>query len=141
MTDLNVVTLIGRLTRDVEVKYTPTGFAVGNFALAVNRSVKKNDSWIDETSFFDITIFGKTVENLQQYLTKGKQVAVQGSLKQDRWEKDGQKFNKVCILADSIQLCSSGSGGNNNNATNNENSQQNYSNTVNSDGFSEDIPF
>lgn len=112
MNDLNSVTLIGRLTRDMEVKYLQTGIAVGTMSIAVNRSVKKNEQWVDEASFFDVTLFGKSAENLRQYLLKGKQVAVQGSLKQDRWEKDGQKFSRVGIIADAVQLLGGQSQGN-----------------------------
>lgn len=112
MNDLNSVTLIGRLTRDMELKYLQTGVAVGTMSIAVNRSVKKNEQWVDEASFFDVTLFGKSAENLRQYLLKGKQVAVQGSLKQDRWEKDGQKFSRVGIIADAVQLLGGQSQGN-----------------------------
>lgn len=105
MTDLNSVVVVGRLTKDMEVSYMQSGTAVGKFSIAVNRSVKRNEQWTDEASFFDVTVWGKTAENLKQYLSKGKQVAIQGYLKQERWEKDGQKFSKVGIVAENIQLC------------------------------------
>lgn len=105
MTDINNVVLVGRLTKDVgELRYTSGGMAIGNISIAVNRSVKQNEQWVDEASFFECSIFGKTAENLKQYLTKGQQVAIEGSLKQDRWQKDGQKFSKVTIAVSSIQL-------------------------------------
>ncbi len=96
--DTNSVILIGRLTRDAELRYANNGTAFSRLSLAVS-GYKEN-----ETSFFDITLFGKTAENLNQYLTKGTQISVQGSLKQDTWEKDGQKNSKVSIIAQQIQL-------------------------------------
>jgi len=102
--DLNMVAVIGRLTRDAELRYTAIGSALCNFSIAVNRRVKKGEQWLDEASFFDITLWGKQGENLNKYLLKGGQVAINGSLKQDRWEKDGQKFSKVSIHVDDIQL-------------------------------------
>jgi single-strand DNA-binding protein len=70
----------------------------------VNRSTKKNGGFTDEVSFFDVAIFGKIAEGLKPYLVKGTQIAVQGSLRQDRWEKGGQKFSRIYISADSVQL-------------------------------------
>lgn len=102
--DLNSVVLIGRLTRDAELSYLSNGNPVCKLGIAVNRSRKDGDQWISEANFFDVTLFGKSGESLKQYLTKGKQIAVQGALKQDRWEKDGQKFSKVQIVANNVQL-------------------------------------
>ena len=116
MTDLNHVVLIGNLTRDLgsderSFGYVANGQARANVSIAVNRSKRNGDSgqWIDEVSYFDITIWGKTAENLKPYLVKGQKIAVDGYLKQDRWEKDGQKFSKIQIVANSVQLV----GGNN----------------------------
>lgn len=102
--DLNMVALVGRLTRDAELKYLGSGSAVVNLSIAVNRSKKEGDQWISEANFFDVTYFGKGAEAVSKYLLKGKQIAVQGSLRQSRWEKDGQKFSKVSIQADSVEL-------------------------------------
>ncbi|HAK46085.1 MAG TPA: single-stranded DNA-binding protein [Spirochaeta sp.] len=104
MEDVNYVVIIGRLTRDAELKYTNSGLAVSSFSLAVNRRKRSGDSWEDEVSFFDLALFGKRAESLNQYLTKGQQVAVEGSLSQDRWEQDGNKRSKVKIIANNIQL-------------------------------------
>ncbi len=108
MTDLNHVTLIGRLTRDAELKYTPNGFAISNFSIAVNRRRKNGEQWVEEANFFDITLYGKSAESLKQYLIKGKQVAVDGELRQDRWEQDGQPRSRVVIAANNIQLLGGG---------------------------------
>ena len=81
--DVNYIVLIGRLTRDVELKYLSSGTAVAKGAIAVNRRVKKGDEWKDEASFFEFVLFGKTAENLSKYLLKGKQIAVEGELVQN----------------------------------------------------------
>lgn len=103
-TDMNSVFLIGRLTRDAELSYFQSGSAVSKFSIAVNRSRKDGEQWISEANFFDVSLFGKSAENLKKYLLKGTQVAVQGSLRQDRWEKDGQKFSRVYVVANDVQL-------------------------------------
>jgi single-strand DNA-binding protein len=104
MEDVNYVIIIGRLTRDAELKYTNSGLAVSSFSLAVNRRKRSGENWEDEVSFFDLALFGKRAESLNQYLTKGQQVAVEGTLSQDRWEQDGNKKSKVKIIANNIQL-------------------------------------
>ena len=109
MTDLNHVVLIGRLTQDLgsderSFGYVGNGQARVNVSIAVNRSKKEGDQWVEEVSYFNITIWGKTAENLKPYLTKGKQICVEGHLKQDRWEKDGQKQSRVSIVANNVQL-------------------------------------
>ena len=106
--DVNRVILIGRCTRDAELKYTSGGMAVCKFAIAVNRRKKNGDQWVDEASFFDVVAWGKIGEALNQYLVKGKQVAVEGELHQNRWEQDGQSRSKVEINADNIQLLGGG---------------------------------
>lgn len=102
--DINHVTIVGRLTRDAEISYLPSGAAVAKISIAVNRSRKNGDQWVEEVSYFDSAIFGKTAENLKPYLSKGKQIGLEGHLKQDRWEKDGQKFSRISIIADNVQL-------------------------------------
>ncbi|MBD5410539.1 MAG: single-stranded DNA-binding protein [Treponema sp.] len=108
-TDINHVVIIGRLTRDLgsderSFGYVGNGQARANVSIAVNRSHKNGEKWDEEANFFDVTIWGKTAENLKPYLTKGKQICVDGYLKQDRWEKDGQKFSRVSIVANNVQL-------------------------------------
>ena len=104
MNDLNNVNLIGRLTRDAELRYSSSGMAICKFSIAVNRSVKKNDKWSDEASFFDCTVFGKTAESLKQYLTKGQQVCISGELVQNRWEHEGKQMSRVEINVNHVQL-------------------------------------
>lgn len=105
--DLNHVVLIGRLTRDTELTHTAGGYPLVRFSIAVNRRGKVGTQWEDEVSYFDLNLWGKRAEALQPYLTKGTQIGVQGQLKQDRWEQDGQKRSKVMIDVTNIQLLGS----------------------------------
>lgn len=102
--DLNSIVLVARLVRDMETKFTSGGLAIGSFSLAVGKRVKKGESWEDYTSFFDCKCFGKTAENLAQYMVMGKQVAITGELNQDRWTKDGETKSRVVINCNTIQL-------------------------------------
>jgi single-strand DNA-binding protein len=102
--DLNRVVLIGRLTRDCETRYTSGGTAVTKFSIAVNRRRKNGDRWEDEANFFDVVLWGKQGEFLKQYLVKGKMIGVDGELRQERWQQDGQNRSRVEIVANNIQL-------------------------------------
>ena len=110
MADLNRVVLIGRLTRDAELKYTANGQAVCKFSIAVNRRRKNGDQWEDEANFFDIVVWGRQGESLNQYLVKGKMVGIDGELRQDRWQQEGQNRSKVEIVASYLQLLGGGPG-------------------------------
>jgi single-strand DNA-binding protein len=110
MGDLAVAVLVGRLTRDAELKYTSSGQAICSFSVATNARVKKGDQWVDESSYWDVDLWGKRGESVNQYLTKGKLVAVEGDMRQDKWEKDGQQRMKVRINANDVQLIGSGEG-------------------------------
>ena len=110
-TDLNSVVLVGRITKDVGSDdyswgFTPNGTAKAIISLAVHRSHKDSNSgeWVDEASFINVTLWGKQAESLKPYLVKGQQIAVDGYIKQDRWEKDGKKFSALTVIANSIQL-------------------------------------
>lgn len=154
--DINVVTLVGRLTRDSELKYTNSGTAVCKFSLAVNRKKRSGDQWTDEVSYFDVVLWGKQGEALQQYLSKGKQVAVSGELRQNRWEQDGQSRSKVEIIANNLQLLGGNTGGGNSNygggrseaPSGKQSNNQTFggggfqpSNNNGSENFEDDIPF
>jgi single-strand DNA-binding protein len=102
--DLNAVALVGRLTRDGELRYTTGGAAVCRFSLAVNRRKRSGDGYEDEVSYIDCVHYGKSAETVNQYLTKGRQVCVSGELRQSRWEQDGQSRSKVEVVAFSLQL-------------------------------------
>ena len=112
MASFNRVILVGNLTRDVELRFTPNNTAVTDIAIAVNERVKRNDQWVDEAHFFDITLWGRLAEIAGQYLSKGSPVLVEGRLKLDRWEQDGQKRSKIKIVGERMQMLGSrGSGG------------------------------
>lgn len=104
MADINHVVLVGRLTKNAELKYTNNGQAVSKFSIAVNSRKKKEDQWVDEAHFFDIVYWGKGAEAVTPYLLKGKQVGVEGSLRQNRWEQEGQSRSKVEINANNVML-------------------------------------
>ena len=110
MSAINNVVLVGRLTRDAELKFTNTGFPIANLSLAVNRRVKKGEVWQEEASFFDAVLLGKRAESLAQYLKKGTQLVVQGELQQRRWEQEGQKRSKVEIVVNDVQFVGGGRG-------------------------------
>jgi len=149
MEDINNLTIIGNMVKDAELKYTNSGTAITKLTIAVNRSVKKGDNWEDEASFFEVSLWGKRGESLNQYLLKGTKIAVNGSLKQETWEQDGNKRSKVIIMADNIQLLGgkkdNSNGGQSNqsqNVNNNYNSSQSYNQKpVNNGSFEDDIPF
>lgn len=112
MADINQVSLVGRLTRDAELKYSNGGMAICEFSLAINSRRKQGEQWVDEANFFDITVFGRQGEAIQQYLTKGKQVGIEGRLKQDRWQnQEGQNRSKVGIIANNVMLLGGRDGG------------------------------
>src|SRR5271168_4060596 len=108
---LNKVLLMGNLTRDPEVKYTPKGTAVGDLAIAINDSYKAQDGTIKETvTYVDVEVWGRQAETCKQYLTKGRPVFVEGQLKLDTWEQDGQKKSKLRVRADRVQFLGGGPG-------------------------------
>ncbi|MBA3481333.1 MAG: single-stranded DNA-binding protein [Pirellulales bacterium] len=104
MASFNRVVLVGNLTRDPELRYIPSGTAVSEIGLAVNDRVKKNDQWVDETTFVDITLWGRTAEVANEYLSKGSSVLIEGRLKFDTWEKDGQKRSKLRVIGEKMQM-------------------------------------
>ncbi len=110
---LNSVNIMGNLTRDPEIRYTPAGKAVCNISIANNRVYTKNSERVNEVSYFDVEVWGATAENCAKYLTKGSGIIVEGRLRQDRWEKDGKTQSRVRITANSVHFMPkrSGAGG------------------------------
>ena len=110
---LNQVTLMGNLTRDPELRQTPTGQNVTSFSLALNRSYKdQGGEWQEATDYIDIVAWGPLAERVAQYLSKGRRCLVQGRLQSRSWEQDGQKRNKVEVLANDVTfLDARGEGG------------------------------
>jgi single-strand DNA-binding protein len=118
MASFNRVILMGNLTRDPEIRYIPSGTAVCDIGLAVNdRRKGTNGEWIEETTFVDVTLWGRTAEIAGEYLTKGGPVLIEGRLKLDTWEgNDGQKKSKLKVICENMRLLggrggSGGSGG------------------------------
>jgi len=101
---LNSVNIIGNLTRDPEIKYTSSGKSVCNLSIANNRTYTSNGQKTTEVSYFDVEVWGVIAENCAKYLAKGRGVAVEGRLKQDRWEKDGKTQSRVRIVASSVHF-------------------------------------
>lgn len=98
---------MGNLTKDPEIRYTPSGTAVANFGLAVNRRYKAGDEMKEEVCFIDIVVWGKQGENCGQYLSKGQGVIVDGRLQQRRWEsEDGRKNSRHEVVAESVRFLS-----------------------------------
>ena len=96
MANFNRVILAGNLTRDIELRETSGGASVADVGLAVNDRRKQGDDWVDETSFIDLTLWGRTAENAAEYLSKGSPVLLEGRLKQDSWENEsGEKRTKI----------------------------------------------
>lgn len=140
MSDINNVIVIGRLTKEIELRYSQNGTAMTTISLAVNRSQKQSDgSWAEVANFFDVQLFGKTAENVQKYSGKGRQLAVQGYLQQQRWQKDGNNYSKVVIVANSVQFV----GSKDSNAANPNKIETNAGKPYaeNQGGFAEDIPY
>jgi single-strand DNA-binding protein len=100
----NKVILIGNLTRDPEVRYTPGGMPIGTVSLAVNSKFKQGEEMKEETLFINCTIFGKQAESCGQYLTKGNPVLVEGRLKEDKWEKEGEKKSKFVVITSTLRF-------------------------------------
>ena len=103
--DINHVVLVGRLTKDPELTYTQSGAAVCRFSIAVNRSSGQSSDGDGNANFFNVVAWNKTAEICNQYLGKGRQVAIDGRLQQRRWEgSDGVKRNTVEIVANNVQF-------------------------------------
>jgi single-strand DNA-binding protein len=105
MPDLNRVFLMGNLTANPEVRYAPSGDAVGDLRMAINRRYKGRDGQEhDEVCYVSVVVWGRQAETCGQYLQKGSPVMVEGSLKYDQWEKDGQKHSRLLVRANRVQF-------------------------------------
>jgi single-strand DNA-binding protein len=109
MAAINRVVLVGNLTRDPELRHTPSGTAVCNLRLAVNtRRKDETGQWVDKPNYFDITVWGNQGERCAQYLAKGRPVAVDGRLEWREWETpEGNKRQAVDVVADTVQFLGS----------------------------------
>ncbi|MFZ4636820.1 MAG: single-stranded DNA-binding protein [Pirellulales bacterium] len=108
MASFNRVILLGNVTRDPELRYISTGTAVTEIGLAVNdRRKTASGEWVEETTFVDVTLWGRTAEVAGEYVTKGAPLLIEGRLKLDTWEKDGKKNSKLRVVCDRMQLLGS----------------------------------
>lgn len=121
---MNKVVLIGNLTRDIELRYTQSGYCVGNAGIAVTRKFKNaQGEMVEETCFIDLKFFGRTAEVANQYLRKGSKLAVEGRLKLEQWQdQSGQNRSKHVVEVESLEMLGSNQGGRNNQSG----SMQNY---------------
>jgi single-strand DNA-binding protein len=105
MSNFNRVILMGNITRDIELKYTQSGLAVTELGLAVNdRRKNQAGEWIEETTFVDVTLWGRTAEVASEFLSKGSPIFIEGRLKLDSWETDGQKRSKLRVVGERMQM-------------------------------------
>ena len=112
MASFNKVVLLGNLTRDPEMRYTPNGTAIASFGLAVNRRYRQDEEWRDEVCYVDIVTFGRQAETVGEYLSKGNLAMVEGRLQWRSWETDdGQRRSKHEVVANNVQFMPRGSGG------------------------------
>ena len=114
MASFNKVILVGNLTRDPELRYTPKGTAIAKIGLAVNR-VWTNEAGEkkEEVTFVDVDVFGRTAENVGQYMRKGRPLLVEGRLRLDQWDdkQTGQKRSRLGVVAETVQFLGSPNGG------------------------------
>jgi single-strand DNA-binding protein len=102
----NKIILIGNLTKDPELRYTPQGTPVASFRLAVNYKYKQSDEMKQEAMFIDIVVFGKQAESCSKYLNKGSSALVEGRLQERKWESNGQMRSKFEVIAQSVRFLS-----------------------------------
>ena len=104
---MNKAILIGNLTKDVDLRYTPSGAAIADFGMAINESYKSKDGEKKDSNVFVwVTVWANTAENCAKFIGKGSKVLVEGRLKFDQWEKDGKKFSKLSVTGDNVQFLS-----------------------------------
>ena len=105
MASVNKVILIGNLTKDPELRYTPSGTAIASFTVACNEKYKdKNGEWQEQAEFINVQVWNKTAENCEIYLHKGSQVYIEGKIKTEVWERDGVKHYTTKVVAAAVQF-------------------------------------
>ncbi len=135
MASFNKVMLMGNLTRDIEIRHTPSNTAIGNFGLAVNRKYKtQSGEQREEVAFIDCEAWGRTAEVMAQYLSRGRPVFIEGRLKFDQWDdrNGGGKRSKLSVVVDNFQFIDAGEG-----PQGGDNGSSGSRDTINHD----DIPF
>ncbi|MGL6193639.1 MAG: single-stranded DNA-binding protein [Thermoguttaceae bacterium] len=144
MASFNRVVLLGNLTRDPECRYIPSGTAVADICIAVNdRKKTATGEWVEETTFVDITLWGRQAEIASEYLAKGAPVLIEGRLKLDTWEAEGQKRSKLKVVGERLQLLGrvgEGSGKSSNAGQQQRPASNSYEDIASNSSY-EDIPF
>lgn len=142
MANFNKVILVGNLTRKPELRTVSTGSKVTDIGLAINdRRKDQSGQWVEETTFVDVTLWGRQAEVAEQYLDKGSPVLIEGRLKLDTWETDGQKRSKLKVIGERMQMLS-GRGESSGGGSYSRSSSDDYSDSVSSSSQEEDdIPF
>jgi single-strand DNA-binding protein len=107
MPSLNRVFLIGHLTREPELRYTPEGTPLAEIALAISRAWRDEGQKREEVTYVDVVLWGRLSEVAQRYLTKGRPVFIEGRLELDIWERDGQKHSRLRVVGENMQLLGS----------------------------------
>jgi single-strand DNA-binding protein len=142
--NLNLVVLVGNLTRDPEVRYIKSGTAVCDIGMAINDKRKNaNGEWVEETTFVDVTLWGRTAEVAGEYLTKGSSILIEGRLRLESWEaNDGQKRSKLKVVAEKMQMLGARGGARSGGSSSNEGpSQPQPARAAASGPAEDDIPF
>ena len=112
MASFNRVVLVGNVTRDIELRYIQSGMAVTDLGMAINDRRKSNTGeWVEDTTYVDVTLWGRTAEVASEYLGKGSPVLIEGRLKFDQWETDGQKRSKLRVVGEKMQMLGARGGG------------------------------
>lgn len=138
------VSIVGRLTRDAELKYTNSGEAVCHFTLATDARVKKGDQWVEEPSFWEVDLWGKRGESLNQYLTKGQLLGVSGPVRIEKSEYQGKEYTRAKVNASDIQLLGGkrSEGGNSSGGSHSAEAPAKKDEAqAGGDDFTDDIPF
>ncbi len=145
MASYNRVILVGNITRDIELKYTQTSLAVTEIGLAVNdRRKNQAGEWIEETTFVDVTLWGRTAEIAGEYLGKGSSVLIEGRLKLDTWEKEGQKRSKLRVVGERMQMLGGRGNGENRGSSGSQGNQTSQPASVEAPSATapdDDVPF
>ncbi len=141
MASFNKVIIVGNVTRDIELRYTSGKTAVADIGIAINERKKVNNDWVDDTTFVDVTLWGRTAEVASEYLNKGSTVLIEGRLQLDTWEKDGQKRSKLKVVGERLQLLDKKSdGGQQKQMETNQGKPESHSGSL-TGGADDDLPF
>ncbi len=142
MASLNKIMLIGNVGQDPELRYTPDGNPVANFSIAVNRRRRVGEEFKDETEWFNIVCFSRTAENVNQYLTKGQKVYVEGRFQSSEYVgQDGNQRKSYEVIANEVTFLSTRSEAESTNPNNTQNQEKPESKSVDSDDEDKDLPW